>query len=75
MMYDYEGFSHFGNMYGFGFIFMILFWVLVIYGVYLVLKKSNHFNEKSSPMEILKERYAKGEILKEEFEEMKKNIK
>jgi putative membrane protein len=34
--------------------------------------KNGQNNE--SPMETLKKRYAKGEITKEQFEEMKKNI-
>lgn len=62
-------------MFGFGFLPMALFWGLVIYGIFLVVK---HFSEptgKHSATDILKARYAKGEITREEFENMKKDIK
>lgn len=51
--------------------------VLVILLVYLLVKnnwriKNGQNNE--SPAEILKRRYARGEITREQFEEMKKDI-
>jgi putative membrane protein len=63
---------------GFGWVFMIAFWALVILGVIYLIKlfaggsKSSKINE--SALDILKQRYAKGEISKEEFETMKKEI-
>ena len=63
---------------GFGWIFMVAFWALVILGVIYLVKllaggtKSNTNNE--SALDILKKRYAKGEISKEEFEARKKDI-
>ncbi len=61
---------------GFGWIFMIIFWVLVILGVvYLVQAKAGKSSEhKETPLDILKKRYAKGEITKEEFERMKDDL-
>ena len=63
---------------GFGGIGMILFWMLLIAVVVLVVRgvignNSTGHNAPSpqTPLEILQTRYAKGEISKEEYEEMK----
>ncbi|OGT08771.1 MAG: electron transporter RnfE [Gammaproteobacteria bacterium RBG_16_37_9] len=67
---------------GFGWIFMILFWTLVIlaiislarglFGEANLAKKSPH--PEKAPLEILKERYARGEIDKKEFDEKKHDL-
>ena len=62
----------------FGGIFMILFWVLVLVGIvfsirYLTTGKTTSFGkEGSDPLDILKKRYASGEIDTEEYEERRK---
>ena len=63
---------------GFGWIFMILFWALVIFGiVYIIqtiLRRAGQPGAEESPLDILKKRYAKGEISKEEFDRIKDDI-
>lgn len=60
----------------FGPIFMLLFWVFLIAGVVIAVKWVLGQGGKTgeSALDILKKRYAKGEISKEEFEEKKKDI-
>lgn len=74
-MYYYNDFVPY-HMFGFGFFFMILFWGFVGYGIYLLLRGVSHHNthKKPAPIDILKERYAQGEITKEEFDSIKKDI-
>ena len=62
---------------GFG---MILFWVLVIVLIVVLIRSlisgsNGNFQKDESPLEILKRRYASGEIDKTQFEEMKQHLK
>ena len=74
------GFLPFG---GFGWMFMILWWVLIVVGVVTLIRwlagysreDSRKDDEEKSALEILKERYAKGEIGKKEFEEKKRDLR
>ncbi len=66
----------------FGMLFMFIFWGLVILGVVFLVKwifgssrkKDQGLSASSNAMEILKERYARGEIDKEEFEARKRDL-
>jgi putative membrane protein len=71
-----------GSEYGYGmgpwmFVFMLIFLLLVIAGVVaLVRYLSPHARSKPSDgaLEVLKRRYARGEIQKAEFEEKRKDL-
>jgi putative membrane protein len=65
----------------FGGIWMLLFWGaiigLVIWGISKVMGRGDSgisAPDKRTPLDIAKERYARGEISKEEFEQIKKDL-
>jgi putative membrane protein len=67
----------------FGMIFMIIFWGLIIVGFVLLIrwliqntsgKAHSGVSTGSKAMDILKERYAGGEINRDQFESMKKDL-
>ena len=65
----------------FGGIWMLLFWIaiiwLVVWGIRSLLRRGESktaTTEKRDPLEIAKERYAKGQISKEEFDQIKKDL-
>jgi len=76
----------FGMMDGYGYGMMsggywilgLIFWILVIIGLVLLIKYlwegSGAKRGEESALEILKKKYARGEISKEEFEEKKKDM-
>ncbi len=62
---------------GFGWVFMVLFWVLVILGIiYLIqlIARGSKKENAETALDILKKRYARGEITKEEFEKIKDDL-
>ncbi len=61
----------------FGMLLMALFWVALIVGVVLVVKwlmGQGGATREDSSLELLKKRYARGEINKQEFEERKRDL-
>ena len=80
MMYGF-GNSSMGLGFGLlGVVFMIFWWVLILAGIVALVKwLSNQFSAKGgslskSALDILNERYARGDIDTKEFEEKKKNL-
>ena len=53
--------------------------IVIVWIIVKIINQSNHHNtrldNKKSALDILKERYARGEIDKQEFEERKNNLK
>ena len=75
-------FGHEGMMWGCGGWWMIIFWIIVIIGIVFLVKwlvgqgrtDRQASGKEESPLDILKKRYARGEIDKEEFEQKKKDL-
>lgn len=60
---------------------MIIVWIiiigLIVWGIVALVRRGTSTTgipQKQDPVEIAKERYAKGEISKEEFDDIKKNL-
>lgn len=73
--------GNWGHMMGYGYgggFMWILFLALIGVVIYILLQSSKSKDSNGSvietPLDILKKRYAKGEINKEEFDRMKKDI-
>lgn len=77
-----HGYSFGSSMFMGGGIFMFIFWILI--AVVIISMFSGRFtgngsksgtDTKETPMEILKKRYAMGEITESEYEEMKEKLR
>ena len=74
--------GHEGMMWGCGGWWMIIVWIAVIIGIIFLVKwlvEQGRTNRRTSEggesaLEILKKRYARGEIDKEEFEQKKRDL-
>ena len=75
MMHDFWGYG------GYGGLFMLVFWIAVIVGIIFLVRwvvEQSRSNASSSSgesaLDILKKRYAEGEIDREEFEQKKRDL-
>jgi len=73
--WGYGGYGGYGMM-GIG---MLVFWIgIIILGIYLFRRNSSHVHRggqgKTSSMEILSERYARGEIDSEDYQRRKRDL-
>ena len=62
---------------GFGWIFGLLFLIVLVWLVIRLVspgQTTNPPSQKEDALDILKKRYARGEISKEEYEQMKKDL-
>ena len=61
----------------FGGIWMVLFWggliALIVWGINRLTRRYG-WSSQHTPLDIPRERYARGEITKEEFERIKKDV-
>ena len=68
------GYGMMGFGMGFGFIFMLLFWGLIVWLVITLINAAQGTKREDDALEILKKRYVSGEINKKQYEEMKKEL-
>jgi len=80
-MWGWDHMGGYGYGMGFGWIFMLLFWVILIIIAVVAVKAlafpSDSNRKKQSgdrAIELLRERFARGEIGKEEFEEKRRTL-
>ena len=79
---NYCGWGMYPGMMGWGWVFMLVFWVLIVVLIILLIRRLLSSGstpiagppQEDSALEILKKRYARGEINKEEFEAKKKDL-
>jgi putative membrane protein len=69
MWHLHDGYHYWGMHF-----FWWFFWVIVILWAYRTSRKNSSQLKDDIPLEILKKRFAKGEITKDEYEEMKKTL-
>lgn len=77
-MWGYDCWSVWGHGMGIGgMVMMLVFWALSVAGIVILigwLRKRDFVSRGETPLDMLKKRYALGEIGKDEFERMKKDL-
>ncbi len=78
-MMHYYGFGYGMGIFGglFGMLMMILFWGAIIWFIVWLInqnKTAQKDHSEKNAIQTLKERYAKGELTKKEYEEIKKEL-
>ena len=68
------GYGMMGFGMGFGFIFMLLFWGLIIWLIITLINAGQSGKDEPDLLAILKIRYASGEITKKQYKEMNKEL-
>ena len=63
------------GMGGFGMFMMLGIFVLIIMAVVMLVRSSGNDRHENTPLSILNERYARGDIDHDEYEERKKRLK
>ena len=78
MMNQWNSFWGWGM--GLGFVFMLLFWGFIILGITALIRwlmtqsSPSRSSRDKSAMEIVQERYARGEIDREEYEQKRRDL-
>lgn len=74
-MYGNNGWGMMGSWAG-GLIMWLLILIIIVLVVYVLARsrRINHTGSTESPLDILRKRYARGEITKDQFEQMKKDL-
>ncbi|MGC2459198.1 MAG: SHOCT domain-containing protein [Gallionellaceae bacterium] len=79
-MWGYMGNGYSWGGMAFGMVSMLLFWVFLVAAVVIVIRYvwgtgiSSERRQEKTAVDILKERYARGEIEREEFEQKKRDL-
>ena len=77
-MWGYDCWAGWGHGMGIGgVVMMLVFWALLVAGIVVFvgwLRRKDFPGQRETPLDILKKRYAQGEIGKDEFDRMKKDL-
>jgi putative membrane protein len=69
-----------GWMMGMGWMFMVIFWVLIVLAIVALIRwlgisvGNRRETQQKTPIQILQERYARGEIERKEYEQKRRNL-